>query len=86
MIFIDLGVKSKPGEVGHFDDKTFLLRLSVSISQLEDSPVFRTGTGQPGVSPVPVSHGVLKPQQIRPSPDMQKTSELEHCRVGRDLE
>ena len=79
-------VKSKPREVGHFDDETFLLRLSVSVSQLEDSPVLSTGTGQPTVSPVPVSHGVLKPQQIRPTPDMQQTSILEYCRVGRDLE
>ena len=74
-------MKSKPGEVGHFEDESFLLILSVSISELEDSPVFRTRTGQSTVSPVPVTHGVLKPQQIRPSPDMQQTSELEHCRV-----
>ena len=85
MIFIDLGVKSKPGEVGHFDDKTFLLRQSVS-SKLEDSPVLSTGTGQSTISPVPVSHGVLKPQQIGPTPDTQQTSILEYCRVGRDLE
>ena len=40
-------------------------------------PVIVAGVGEPGVSPVPVLHGVLQPVQIRPSvPDMELPSVL----------
>ena len=56
--------------MGHFDDEPFLLRLTGS-GQLEVSPAITVGVGQPGVSQVPGSYGVVKPVEIRPTPDMQ---------------
>ena len=43
-------------------------------------PIIIARVGQPGVSPVPVLHGVLQPVQIRPTPDMELPSVLEYCR------
>ena len=60
LAFACLNEKSKPGELGHFDDEPFLLSLTVS-RQLILSPVITVGIGQPGISPIPGSHGVVKP-------------------------
>ena len=41
-------------------------------------PVIVAGVGEPGVSPVPVLHGVLQPVEVRPNiPDVELPSVLE---------
>ena len=65
--------------MGHLHDESFLPRRGGV--QVEMGPVLVARPGQSGVSPVPVLHGVLKPVQIPPTPDMELPSELKYSRV-----
>ena len=65
--------------MGHLHDNSFIRRRGGV--QVEMGPVIVARLSQSWVRPVPVLHGVLKPVQIPPTPDMELPTKLKYSRV-----